>query len=82
MKSKYEKPLLAMETFSLTQDTARDCANTFGNRANQSDSNSCRWDLGGGTSIFNAGVCTIDALTINEAYCYNNPTEGQYIFHS
>ena len=82
MKSKYEKPLLAMETFSLTQDTARDCANTFGNRANQSDSAVCVWDLGGNTSIFNAGVCTIDVLTIDEAYCYNNPAEGQYIFHS
>ena len=82
MKAKYQEPMLAMESFSSIQPTARDCANTYGNKVNLNDTQKCVWDLGGNTSIFNAGVCTIDVLTIDEAYCYNNPSEGHYIFHS
>lgn len=83
MKAPYTKPLLGVETFSLFQTAARDCADsipkdqlTFGDIA------SCVWDLGGGTTVFVAGsTCTLDGEGMGFA-CYNNPGEGMYIFRS
>ena len=82
MKAKYQEPMLAMESFSSTQPTSRDCADTFTTKTNLNDASTCKWDLGGGTSIFAADTCSINAATIDEAYCYNNPSENYYIFHS
>ena len=81
MKSTYQKPMLAMETFSLTQDTSRDCADTYADRTNLSDISTCKWDLGGGFTVFTSNNCTLDGVNM-EYSCYNNPAEGQYIFHS
>ena len=83
MKKVYTKPLLEVETFSLFQTAARDCADnipkdqlTFGDISN------CAWDLGGGTTVFVAGsTCTLDGESMGMG-CYNNPGEGMYIFRS
>ena len=83
MKQSYSKPVLLVEGFSVAQSTARDCADsipkenlTFG------DISSCAWDLGGGFTVFVAGVtCMMDGETMGFA-CYNNPGEGNYIFRS
>ena len=82
MKAPYKKPLLEVEVFSLTQSVALDCADNIPKeRLNFNDPGQCVWDLGGGTTVFVAGSCTIDASTMG-IYCYNNPSEGQYIFRS
>ena len=87
MKAKYQKPLLAMETFSSTQPTARDCADSVmaAGMATSADSATCKYDLGGGSTIFTTGVaanaCTIEGNDM-QVYCYNNPSENYYIFHS
>ena len=83
MKTQYTKPLLGVETFSLSQTAARDCADsipkdqlTFGDIAN------CVWDLGGGMTVFIAGsTCILDGENMGIG-CYNNPSEGSYIFRS
>lgn len=83
MKTPYTKPLLGVENFSLMQTAARDCADsipkdqlTFGDIAN------CVWNLGGGTTVFIAGsTCTLDGESMGMG-CYNNPSEGSYIFRS
>ena len=83
MKSKYNKPLLGIETFSILQSAARDCADNIPKeRVNFNDISTCVWDLGGGTTVFIAGqTCTLDGEGMGIA-CYNNPGEGQYIFRS
>ena len=83
MKNKYVKPTLAVEMFSLTQAIARDCGDNIPqSQLNANDAQTCRWDLGGGASVFIVGRhCTIDGTTM-EYVCYNNPSEGNAIFRS
>ena len=83
MKATYTKPLLAIETFSLTQTVARDCGDTIPkDQLTSGDPATCVWDLGGGTTVFVAGTnCMLDGEAMGYG-CYNNPSEGQYIFRS
>lgn len=83
MKANYTKPMLAMEMFSLTQLSTRDCADSIPDeQVNFNDPGRCVWDLGGGTTVFVAGTnCVLDGEAMGFA-CYNNPSEGNYIFRS
>lgn len=82
MKGNYTKPLLAVEMFSLTQSAARDCADSIPkDQVTSNDPSTCVWDLGGGTTVFVQGTCTLDGEAMGFA-CYNNPSEGNYIFRS
>ena len=83
MKANYTKPFLAVEIFSAAQSTARDCADNIPKeQLNFNDPGRCVWDLGGGTSVFVAGTnCMIDGENMGIA-CYNNPSDGNYIFRS
>ena len=83
MKANYSKPFLAMEMFSLNQMVARDCADSIPkDQVNFTDPSRCVWDLGGGTTVFIAGSnCLLDGESMGYG-CYNNPSEGQYIFRS
>ena len=83
MKAKYNKPFLAMEMFSLSQSAARDCADSIPDeQVTFNDPGRCVWNLGGGFSIFVAGTnCMLDGEAMGYA-CYNNPSEGNYIFRS
>ena len=86
MKTKYQEPLFAVETFSRTQSTSRDCADSvMVGEANTTDPGTCQWDMGGGATIFSTGLaanaCTIEGKDM-EVCCYNNPSEYYYIFHS
>ena len=83
MKSKYVKPTLAVEMFSLTQSIARDCGDSIPkSQLTSNDIHSCAWDLGGGATVFIPGPnCVIDGTTM-EYVCYNNPSEGNLIFRS
>ena len=83
MKANYTKPMLVVEVFSLSQSTARDCADSIPKeQVTSNDPANCVWDLGGGTTVFVAGsTCVIDGEQMGFA-CYNNPTEGNYIFRS
>ena len=83
MKNKYVKPTLSVEMFSLTQAIARDCGDSIPkSQLTSNDPNSCAWDLGGNNKVFIVNQhCTIDGNTM-EYVCYNNPSEGNYIFRS
>ena len=83
MKASYTKPLLAVEIFSHTQSTARDCADIIPKeQLNFSDPGKCVWDLGGDAKVFvDASGCTINGEKMDVA-CYNNPSEGNYVFRS
>ena len=83
MKAPYTKPLLALEMFSVTQSAARDCSDSIPqDQLTLADIATCVWDLGGGTTVFVAGsTCVLDGEQMGFA-CYNNPSEGNYIFRS
>ena len=83
MKGTYTKPLLTVEVFSLAQSTTRDCADNIPKeQLNFNAPGECVWDLGGGMSVFIAGSnCVIDGSNMGMG-CYNNPSEGNYIFRS
>ena len=83
MKSKYVKPTLAVEMFSLTQSIARDCGDSIPpSQLTSGDPHNCYWDLGGGNTVFiTPSPCSIDGDKMGYV-CYNNPSEGNYIFRS
>lgn len=83
MSQKYMKPLFAIETFSAAVGVTRDCADSIpAGQVTYNDIASCKWDIGGGQSLFVEGAtCTKDGEKYSFA-CYNNPGEGAYIFRS
>ena len=83
MKANYTKPLLAVEMFSFVQTAARDCNDAIPkNQLNFNDPGTCVWDLGRGVTVFSdTKKCTIDGTNMDVG-CYNNPTEGNYVFRS
>lgn len=83
MKANYTKPLLAVEMFSLTQSAARDCSDSIPeSQVNMNDITNCVWDLGGGNTVFlEKPNCSINGEQMGYV-CYNNPSEGNYIFRS
>ena len=85
MKKNYSKPVIAFESFSLSQSIAANCENPFTLAAQDvcgiPDAN------GLGMNIFNpntGGSCVIDGSG-NETYngfCYHVPTETNNLFNS
>lgn len=83
MKEKYVKPTLCVEMFCLTQSIARDCGDSIPqSQLTLGDAQTCYWDLGGGHKVFiTPHPCSIDGENMGFV-CYNNPSEGNYIFRS
>ena len=83
MKANYTKPLLTIEMLSAAQSVARDCSDSLPkSQLTFNDITTCVWDLGGGYRVFaENSTCTIDGEGMGFA-CYNNPSEGNYIFRS
>ena len=91
MKKQYQKPLLAVESFELTQSVAASCGagsvSAWYGKPTHSDAGPCQWDLGGGVTIFNAGACSIPAIAdeqghVADIFCYNNPGDAIVVFGS
>ena len=83
MKGKYTKPMVAMESFSLVGGLFRDC-DDMGNKDDLTggDPLTCVWDLGNGFNVFLSGnPCMLDGEDL-EYGCYNNVSEGSYVFRS
>lgn len=84
MKASYSKPYMSLELFSLAQSVARDCdaAGIPKENLTLNDPVNCKWDLGGGFTVFMVSHgCSIEGENMGMG-CYNNPAEGQYIFRS
>lgn len=82
MKGNYIKPMLAIEFFS-GQSVARDCGDSIPkDQLNFNEPGQCVWDLGGDSKVFvDPPKCTINGEAM-EIACYNNPSEGNYVFRS
>ncbi len=83
MKGNYTKPLFNVEFFSLTQSVVRDCGSSVpGDEWNGGDPSTCGWVVGDDTVLFVFGNnCSVDGEDMGFG-CYNNPSEGNYIFRS
>ena len=89
MKSKYMKPVLRIETFSLTQSVAQSCGWDLGasyGRPLLNHPHGCAWEDESGDAIFVdansacAMVWDIDS-DVNGA-CFNAPTNPNQLFNS
>ena len=85
MKKQYEKPMVHMEHFSLSQSVATACGvshdSTLGHPT-YADPFTCGWDSGLGITWVKEGICNDfagpdDSIEIG---CYNNPNGGTSIF--
>lgn len=83
MKSSYTKPMMAVEMFSATETTPRDCADYIPqDQVTRSNIEDCYWDLGGGAWVFSLEhKCNMDGEIMDFA-CYNNPSEDAFMFRS
>lgn len=89
MKQVYTKPVLMVETFTLTQTIATKCGaahdSTLGTPTHYSKS-TCGWDMGGNVVIWTTEVssCVIkeDKDIMINGVCYNNPDGNSSIFGS
>ena len=89
MKEKYVKPAMVIEHFTLTNAIARNCADFIQKEylTHNSIENECAWDIGGGFKVFvQFPICDYETdiypSDTGEIMCYNNPSEGAYIFSS
>ena len=83
MKAIYAKPMLTVEYFAPTQSMTRDCSDSIpDSQVTLNDISTCVWELGGGTTVFiSKPACDINGDQMGYV-CYNNPSEGNYIFRS
>lgn len=82
MKASYTKPFLAIESFISIQTAARDCADNLPkDQITLNDIDTCAWDMGGITVFISQPICDMNGEEMGVA-CYNNPSEGNFIFRS
>ena len=83
MKGNYTKPLLTIEMLSTTQTSPRDCADSLiKENLTMHEIGNCGYDFHGTILFIEGGnACTTDGDMVGFA-CYNNPSEGNYIFRS
>ena len=82
MRENYTKPLLTIEMFSVTQTTARDCSDNISTgMLNHNDAANCGYDFNGTIVFLTPEPCELNGEALGFA-CYNNPSEGNYIFSS
>lgn len=83
MKKAYEKPLLYIERFTLTQTIAHNCGENldFG-MANYATKETCGWNASPGYEIFmDPTICDFPTKDF-VGVCYNAPEGGYNVFNS
>ena len=88
LKRTYEKPLFAVERFTMAQSVAAGCGvpgggNTLGKPGHWSKT-TCGWDMGNGTIWVANSACTMptDENANVNGVCYNTPSGNYTIFSS
>lgn len=83
MKKTYTKPVLNMESFSLSQTIAYGCGNNLDFKyATHRNKYDCKWETGFGEAVFlTKDTCDI-ADEDYDGVCYNNPEGGWNAFAS
>lgn len=82
MKLIYTKPMLTVDLFSLGVTNTRDCGGSVPiDQLTYGDIVTCVWDTGSKTVFVEKPNCDIPGENMGYG-CYNNPSEGNYIFRS
>lgn len=82
MKKSYEKPVLYIERFTLTQTIAHNCGENLNiGTATMTTKETCGWDVGPYEIFMDAQIC--DRPTKHfDGVCYNAPAGGYNVFNS
>ena len=82
MKRVYEKPVLYIERFALTQSIAHNCSGNldFG-MGTLKTKESCGWDVGGIEIFMDPNICDFPTEEF-QGVCYNAPSGGTIVFNS
>lgn len=83
MKKSYEKPVLYIERFTLTQTIAHNCGENLDfSMGTEKTKESCGWNAAPGYEIFmDANICDFPTKDI-VGVCYNAPEGGYNVFNS
>lgn len=82
MKKAYEKPVLCIERFTLSQTIATGCGSNLDlSMATQQDVYACAWDIGEFRIFLNEPNCDMPADGLIDI-CYNGPQPGFNVFSS
>ena len=88
MRKPYQKPMLYVERFELSEHIATGCeiVNIPGVSKNQTTAETCSLDVGLGQTIFAIGIGScgfqFDLNDPNSIYCYHNPDPKNSVFSS
>lgn len=82
MKRTYEKPVLNIERFVLSQTIAHNCGDNLDfSMATTKTIESCGWDIGGTVIFMYDGICDFQTDAFDDL-CYNAPEGGVNVFNS
>ncbi len=86
MKRIYNKPIMLVETFAMTQSVAHNCGDNLDfDMAMFQYKSTCAWNVGG-VAVFTTGVTGCTTVVPPDAeiggICYDNPSENMAIFGS
>lgn len=82
MKRAYEKPVLYIERFTLTQTIAHNCGENLDfSMANHATKESCGWNVSGQEIFMDPIICDLPTEEF-AGVCYNAPDGGYNVFQS
>ena len=82
MKRAYEKPVLYIERFTLSQTIAHNCGDNLDfTMANHQTKETCGWIVSGLEIFMNPDICDLPTEDFG-GVCYNAPEGGYNVFHS
>lgn len=82
MKKAYQKPMLIVERFTLSQTIAHNCGKNLDfSMATHATIETCGWDIVGMEFFMDPTICDFSAEYF-EGVCYNAPEGGYNVFNS
>ena len=82
MKRAYEKPVLYIERFTLSQTIAHNCGENLDfSMGTEKTKESCGWQVGAVELFMDPNVCDL-SMEYFEGVCYNAPEGGYNVFNS
>ena len=83
MKKAYQKPMLIVERFTLSQTIAHNCGKNLDfSMATHATIETCGWDIGGFEIFMDGTICDNVLGDFDGIACYNAPANGYNVFNS
>ena len=82
MKRAYEKPVLYIERFTLTQTIAHNCGENLDfSMGTEKTKESCGWQVGAVEIFMDPTICDFPT-EVFEGVCHHAPADGRNVFNS